>query len=80
MKETMLLLLNRVILVVFISLFSFSTSSEEAKSEFGAELQDIDTKRQRLVNEQQEPEAKGSLLTELSSGPDIQVVSIIDQG
>ena len=30
----MLLLLNRIILVVFISLFSFSTSSEEVKSEF----------------------------------------------
>jgi len=30
----MLLLLNRIILVVFISLFSFSTSSEETKSEF----------------------------------------------
>ena len=30
----MLLLLNRIILVVFISLFSFSTSSEEAKPEF----------------------------------------------
>ena len=30
----MLLLLNRTILVVFISLFSFSTSSEEVKSEF----------------------------------------------
>ena len=34
MRETMLLLLNRIILVVFISLFSFSTSSEEVKSEF----------------------------------------------
>jgi|TARA_B100001971_G_C17938095_1_gene406210 hypothetical protein len=33
-----------------------------------------------MLNEQQEPEAKGSLLTELGSGPDIQVVSIIDQG
>lgn len=31
-----------------------SLAIEEAKSEFGAELQDIDTKRQRLVNEQQE--------------------------
>ena len=30
----MLLLLNRIILVVFISLFSFSASSEEVKSEF----------------------------------------------
>ena len=34
MRETMLLLLNRIILVVFISLISFSTSSEEVKSEF----------------------------------------------
>ena len=34
MRETMLLLLNRIILVVFIFLFSFSTSSEEVKLEF----------------------------------------------